>query len=181
MISKLEKQDVTKSGKYFRILLTPIWLLLEYICYRKYWHKIVVPELITNDEIFNFLNRNDFEYRKKYFIKKDLIDDNEKISGKSLEEAKQVIKKDFVEALTNLISANCSVNIEDFISLLVETDLEVIKNQEEYFSGRVYSVKIQFYRLWWLQKAKKYTFIWLLIFLNIVAGIFVAGITAYNL
>lgn len=168
LYSKLEGQDVTNSGRLFRILLAPIWLLLEYLCYRKYWHKILIPELITNDNIFDFLDKNEFEYRKNKLIKKDLVEDYEKLNGRTESEIKQIIKADYVEALVKLISENCSTNIEDFLNLQVIVETEIREIDGEYFRASLFTVIIQFHRLWWLQKAKKYTLIWTMLVLLII-------------
>ena len=96
MFNFLESLDRnnSKKGLYFKIFLAPIWLLLEYICYKKYWEKIILPELVTNDEIFNFLNDNEFSLHKGILIKKDLIDDNDFLSAHRLDDCKNIIKKD---------------------------------------------------------------------------------------
>lgn len=157
---KLESQDISSTGKWFRILLAPIWLILEYICYVKYWKRIIIPELITNDKIFEFLDKNEFEYTKDKLIKKDLIDEIESFNGKDLDTIKYEVQKEYTEHLINLISKNCSTNIEEYLSLIVNTDLEVIAVASEYYRVGIYKVIIQYCRLWWLNKARKYTFFW---------------------
>ncbi len=165
MFNFLESLDRnnSKKGLYFKIFLAPIWLLLEYICYKKYWKKIILPELVTNDEIFNFLNDNEFSLHKGIFIKKDLIDDNDFLSAHRLDECKNIIKKEFVEKLSKLITENCNTNIEEYISLTVNTDNLLSKTDGEVYSNRVYEVTIQYCRFWWLKKSLQYSIIWLIL------------------
>lgn len=158
--SFLEKNDHSTFGKWFKIILAPIWFLLEYICYIKYWKKIIVPEMITNDKIFDFLDKNDFQYTGDSFCTKDLLDDYENLRGLSLEESRQKIRKEFVESLFALISENCSLNIEDLLTLQVFTQSIIKKISGEYFRANVYEVCIQYWRLWYLRKAKFSTIVW---------------------
>lgn len=169
----LENLDITKSGKFFKIFLAPIWLLLEYICYQKYWKNIILLEFITNDKLFEFLDNNEFGYKKGRFVKKDLIDDNEYLSGRKLDDCKHIIKREFIETLTDLINTECTTNIEDYISLIVSTDIKISKVDDEVFQAKIYEVYIQFCRYWWLQKAIQYSIVWLLIFSLIIISAYI--------
>ena len=164
MYQFLESLDNTTKGKYFRIFLAPIWLLLEWLCLKKYWYKIILPEFVTNDEIFSFFDKNEFGLKNGRFIKKDLIDSNEYLLGRKNEECKVIIKKEFIESLSKLISDNCSTNVEDYISLIVITDTVVTKKDDEIYRNNVYEVTIQFCRYWWFKKAQQYSFFWIVVF-----------------
>lgn len=164
----LEKQE---NNFWFKMLFAPIWCILEYICFLKIWKKHILPELVTNDEIFSFFDKNDFAYQKNKFIKKDLVDEQQKLSGHNLEEVKYIVKQDYIEAFTKKISENCSTNIEDFITLIVNAEMEVRSINNEYYKSKIYTVIIQYCRLWWLQKAKQYTIFWLLSIGTIIVGL----------
>lgn len=155
----LERQE---NNLWFKLLVPPIWYLLEYICFVKLWKQHILEELVTNDEIFSFFDKNDFAYQNNKFIKKDLIDEHQKLIGHNLEEVKILVKQDYIEAFTKIISENCSTNIEEFITLIVNAETEVRCIDNEYYKSKIYTVIIQYCRLWWLQKAKQYSIIWLI-------------------
>ena len=103
-----------------------------------------------------------------------MVEDYEKLNGRTESEIKQIIKSDYVEALVKLISENCSTNIEDYINLQVIVETEIKEINGEYFRAALFTVIIQFHRLWWLQKAKKYTLIWtMLVSLIILLSTFI--------
>lgn len=157
----LEKQDITKSGRLFRIFLAPIWFLMEYFCFKKYW-KIILSEFIENQKLFEFLDQNEFALKDNRFVKMDLIDSNEYLQGRTLQDCKHIIKKEFVEELPRLIESNCSINIESLLTLVVNTDFMVTYAEDgTSYRNAFYEVYIQYCRLWWVQKAKKYMFVWL--------------------
>ena len=157
----LEKQDTSKSGRLFRIFLAPIWFLMEYFCFRKYW-KIILSEFIETPELFKFLDQNEFALKNNRFVKMDLIDSNEYLQGRSLQDCKYIIKKEFVEELPKLIENNCSINIESLLTLIVNTDFVITQSEDgKSYRNAIYEVYIQYCRLWWVQKAKKYMFVWL--------------------
>lgn len=171
MFQYLENLDTTRFGKFYKILLAPIWLIQEYICFKKYW-KIILAELIENDSIFEFLDRNDFGLENNRLIKKEPIDSHEFLKGRKLEECKEIIKKEYISVLFDLISKNCNINIEEFVSLIVNTDIKIIKDNGNYYRHGIYEVIIQYCRLWWYEKAKKYTIIWSIVFVFLMAIIY---------
>lgn len=160
MYEFLESLDTSKFGRFFKVFLAPLWLLLEYICYRKYW-KIILSELLGTPEICDLLNKNFFGLYHGRLVKKDLIDDNEYLSGRKLSECKEIIKHEYCEVLVKLISENCNTDIEELITLLVTTYTVPHKSDMDIVKVGVYEVSIQFNRYWWLSKAKHYTFAWL--------------------
>lgn len=167
----LENQDVSTSGKWFRIILSPIWLLLEYLTYRYQW-KIIVSEFIENDKIFDFIDKNEFGLKFGKFIKKDLIDNVEFLRGRNIEESKKIIKDEYSETLRTLIQQNSNFNLGEIISLLVNIEVLLTKDKQtgEIYKNNVYSVSIQYIRLWWLNKAIQYTIVWF-IFISIISGL----------
>ncbi len=173
MFNFLESLDTTKFGKFFKIFLAPIWFVLEWLCFRKYWN-IILSELIEEDEIFNFLDRNEFGLQKNKIIKKDLIDNNEFLRGRKLDDCKEIIKKEYIIALTDLFRKYCNINIEEIISLVVTTDNKITKINGESYRNNIYEVSIQYCRLWWFEKAKTYLFWWFISV--IIIGLIIFGI-----
>ncbi len=171
MFNFLESLDTTKFGKWFKILLAPIWFLMEWLCFKKYW-KIILSELIeSEDAIIDFLDKNEFGILGNRLVKKDLIDNNEYLQGRKLEECRAIIKKEYVIALTDLFRKYCNVNIEEIIALTVSTDVKLTTINGEIFKNNIYEVAIQYCRLWWVQKAKIYT-IWWFISCCVIATLF---------
>jgi len=146
----------------------PIFLLLEYITYWWFWKKIVIGDLLTSDVIVDFLDKNEFEYTGNKLIKMDLIESNPYFDRLSLVEAQQTIKKEYVEAFSELITTNIPTNIEDYITLYVETEIKIVKSNNENYRNKIYIVNIQFCRYAYLQNAIKIFKYWLL---SIIFGI----------
>lgn len=167
MFEYLESLDNTKFGRFFKIFLTPIWFVMEWLCFKKYWN-IILSEIVENDSIINFFDKNEFGISKNRIIKKDLIDNNEFLKGRSLNDCQAIIKKEFVIALTDLFKKHCNINIEEIISLTVTTDTVITTISNETYRNNIYEVAIQYCRLWWFQKAKKYLVWWLLTFLTLL-------------
>lgn len=152
------------------IVGAPIWWYLEKRCFNKVWKNIICKEILTNDEIVDFMNRNEFSYRPEKFYKADLISSNEFFKRSTLAESKVFIQKEYSEALVELFREHIQFDIEEYVTLIVETDTEVIQSPNgETVSAKIYKVTLQFCRYFYLQKAKTYLinwFIWLSLFLG---------------
>jgi len=156
------------STKIKRLILNvfcPIFLLFEYLCYKYFWKNIVIKEILTSDEIVDFLDKNEFGYTGNYILKSDLLSDNEYYDRLDLEEARKLVKKDFVSAISELITKNISINIEDFITLLVTTEVKIISKNNNINKAKIYTVKLQFSRYYFLQQIIKKFYIWITIVL----------------
>ncbi len=160
-----------KRYKIMSFWFAPIFLLFEYIVY-KYWWKIILTELITSkDDIINFLNKNEFALQKGRLIKKEIYDDIEFLTEKTTDEAKEIIKIDYVEKLTALIAKDVSLDLENYITIIVETDNKITNINGNNYSNFIYTVYIQFCRYWYLSRNIKLFIYWLLLFLPILLGI----------
>lgn len=168
----LENMWMNKFNRFIYKLFSPVFLILEIITFRYYWNKIIIPELITNDKIFDFLDKNEFGFKRGRIIKKDLFDDNEFYDSLNLDEAKAKIKSEFVETITNLLSTETNIDIENYLTMIVLTDLKITKNQGEIYRNKVYTVYIQFCRYYFLMKCIKYTIIWISLLLISILSIY---------
>ena len=146
------------KNRFWYILFSPIFMLLEFMTYRYFWKKIILPELITKDDIFKFLDKNEFGFHRGRLIKKDILDDNEFYDSLDLEQAKEAIKKEFVSGLTDLINAHSTFDIEEYLVLIVTTELKLTHNKGEVYRNKLYTVTIQYCRYYYLQKCSKYFF-----------------------
>lgn len=165
------KDDISKKWNIFINIFAPFFCLLEYIVYYYFWEKVVLGELLTNDVIVDFLDKNEFGFnknKKSKISKTDLIESNEFFDRLNLEDSKEIIKKEFVESISNLINKNISINIEDYITLIVKTDNKIIFEKNQRFSAKVYSVDIQFYRYYFLKQLCKKTINWFICFVIIL-------------
>lgn len=159
----LENQDTSNRGKWFRILLAPVWLIMELITYFHHWNTIK-HEFIENDKLFEFLDKNEFGIERGKFIKKDLIDSVEYLRGRPIDECRNIIRREYTESVFDLINNNCTFNIGEIIALLVSTETFVNKDEKtgEVTRHNIYSVAIQYVRLWWLTKAIHYSIVWII-------------------
>ncbi len=169
--------DENKSSKlksFFTFLITPIFYLLEYLVYRYYWKKIVIVEMLTSDEIVGMLEKNDFSYDGKIIKKADLLSENEYFDRLNLDEAKELIKKEYVLFFDELFQKNVAINIEDYITLIVTTETKAVKDKGEVFRDKIYTVTLMFCRYYYLQKIKTKLKIWLIVMSLIsVIGLFI--------
>lgn len=179
----LESISLKESKSFMARLIynwiSPIGLLLEYLVYRYYWKKIIIPEIFTNDEIVNFLDKNEFSFDGFKIWKSDLIENNEFFNRQSMEESKNIIKKEYVEAFVDIFQNNTSLNIEDYINLTVDTDLKMIKYENQFFKSKIYTVTVRFSRSYFLAKAKTKTIWWLFKILGL-AILFYLGYYSIN-
>ena len=156
---------ITKTKKFIYLLLIPYFYFIETIIRYKIWKKTILPELITNDIIIGFLDKQEFSYKKGIIYKQDLLESNEFFDRVNLEEAKETIKKEYFEALIQLFTDNINFNIEDWITILVNVEYKwAVEKNGEYAKAKVYEIKIQYCREYFFLQAKKYLLRWLLIF-----------------
>jgi len=163
----LENTESTKFKRIIYKLFIPIFFILEYIVYKYFWEKIIIPEIITNDEIFNFIDNNEFGIKYGRFVKKDLIDTNEYYDSMKIDEARVLIKEEFVKKLTMLIDKNCLIDIENYITLQVLTKELITSKNGNYYNNKLYTVYIQFCRYFYLIRSLKILIYWILILLSI--------------
>jgi len=147
--------------KYIYNIFIPLFLLMEWIIYKYYWKNIVLKEILTSDEIVSFLDKQEFGYNNGILKKADLLKNNEFFDRLNSEEAKEIIKKEYVEAISTLFSENIALNIEEYINLQVTVEIKVIKNNGDNFRDRIYTVIIQFCRQYFIEQARQKTKSWL--------------------
>lgn len=145
--------NAPKSKRFLYNLFIPFFLFLEWLVYYYYWKNIIVKELLTSDEIVNFFDANDFGYTGNKIYKADLLASNEFFDRLNMEEAKNVIRKEYIDTVSNILANNISINVEDFLNLQVTVEIKVIKHKGEYFRDKIYTVTIKFCRYYYLQKA----------------------------
>lgn len=143
---------------FFQDLFLPIFLIIEYICYIKIWKKIVIPELLTNDEIVGFLDRNEFGLKKYMLWKKELIEKDSILDTFNPEEAEFAIQSEVVNGFTEIIEKHTNVDIENYITLNVKIDIESYDDTSK--RHKIYTIKIMYYRYPEIMLKKKYLIWW---------------------
>lgn len=163
-LDKITVQKPTKFNSRLYTAFLPIFAVLECLVYRYYWKKIIIQELLTNDEIVKFLDANEFGYRFYKLYKKDILD-LERVQGTTIEEMHKSIHQEFNVAFLKLFEDHINLDIENHINLVVEIDRTA--------SGiYIYSVTLRFYRLAFVQRALIRLIYWVLLVAAIAAGIY---------
>lgn len=175
----LEKctNDNLKKKYYhlFYIVFAPISLLLESICYWFFWRHICLVEIFTNDEIVDFLDKNEFGYKWNKIYKSDILDDKPFYAEKNLDESKHMLKAEFVKSFAEIFEENIPFKIEDYVTLTVNTELKTVFDNGERFRSKVYNVKLFYCRDFYFNKCMKLTIKWLIIILLILICYFYFG------
>lgn len=150
---KLENIENKDSSLLWNTILLPISLLLEFLYFRKYWG-LICDEMITNDALWNFLDKNDFGYTGKSFVKYGLVEDYEYLQLYK-DKLQETINKEFVLNLSDIIEKNSSFDLENHLILTTEVDYSI----EDKKPFQYFMVSIYFHRLPMLQQKFK-KFIW---------------------
>jgi hypothetical protein len=154
MYNFLEKHTPNGLGGVVGFILSPILFTLELIAYLKLW-KLIRIELITNDKIFEFFDKNNFAYKGFIiyrFVKKDVINPEHPLYSFSndvnvtLEKLKEAIKKDYSVSLTHLIEQHSSFDVSDYLNITVKTFLKMYTLNGNTFFFKIYTVYIQYWR-----------------------------------
>lgn len=145
-------------------LLTPIFLLIEYLVFKHYWKNIILENLLSNESVVNFFYRNEFRFDKTRLVKMDLLEELEgKIDISSLRIAKESIRKEFILAFTKILQENIALDLENLITLYVDIKKKLVKSDSQLHESKIYLVYIQFHRLKNLKETKDKSKTWLII------------------
>lgn len=150
-------------AKLIFIIFLPIIYLIELLVYYHFWKVIIIREMLTNDNIVDFFDRNEFAYQGNKLYKEDLITGNDYYDSKPLDHVQKLLREEFVNSIYQIIKENTQLNLEDNLNLIVECDIKSIKNQTEVLRAKVYSVTIRFYRYHILSSYKSKLFLWVLV------------------
>ena len=136
------------NNKYYNFFLL-YYFILEIIV-KKYFEKIILKNIFEQENIMDFLNRNEFGIKNNILYKKDIIDETLYYGELNNIELEKIIKKDFENIfLEEIQKSNIIFDIENYINVFVEIDFNVEKKL------RIYSIYIRFYRLHIIQELKK--------------------------
>ena len=148
LIKKLEKRDKKGKGNSFlKTVFAPYYFLAELYCRNKIWNNFIFKKMITTDDVFKFLDEQDFEVRKgKRFVKMDLIQDS-RYDFNDLNQSKKLIFQDYSDATLAVLRKNIPFDVENFMNLHVEIDDKVVTSEDgEIYHSLVYYVWIQYWR-----------------------------------
>lgn len=161
---KLDKNKTRYTNKFKNVLRSPIDFYMEFICRKYIWRDFIVKEMITTDNVFAFLDDNDFEYNGTVFRKMDVIQPAHYYDRSDYEESKYLIRKDYIENVINLLNENFSFDIAEYITLLVDVRVQFTQSNGERYRAKVYEVIIQYCREKSYQRVKRN----LILFLSIL-------------
>lgn len=153
--------------RQFYRYLTPIFYLGEMIVYWYYWKYLIKREIFTSDDIIGFLDRNEFGYDGNKIYKIDLLENHEYFDRPNHEEAKEMIRAEFTEAFMKIFSES-SIDIENYINLLVTIETKGIRDNGEYHKSKVFTVTLRFSRQFYIDKVKKSMITWTVWFIIFV-------------
>lgn len=160
------KYRTCKKIKY--ILFLPILYIFEGMYNTKIWNNFIKKTMITNDNIFQYLDNNDFELINNTFHKIELLSTNEFFDISDEKEAKKRILGYYITEITTLLDNNVNFDIESYLNLMVNVDIKYVRSHNEYYKEKIYEVYIQSARNYHWKKIKIYMIIWLLIVLLII-------------
>ena len=149
-----------KFYKFLYYLFLPLFFIIELIVYWYYWRKIILPELLVHDEITDFFVRNEFGYKYYKLYKKDIIEEDSYLDQVDINEVPSLIKSEVTQALLSLISKYATINIEQYINVLVKFKW-IVTNQGTRIKS--YSCDIRFYRLQFIKSDIKYLIWWFIV------------------
>jgi hypothetical protein len=163
--------DPTKWKKFIIFIISPYILLLEYLCYRYFWNKIIITELVTKDPIIEYLNKSEFGFNwlRTKIYKKSILDPSLSFYlTKTNPEIKEYIRAEYVNKLSTLIRTNSNFNIEEYITIVVKVDDKISNINNQIFSNKIFEVDLQFIRLWYINKLIKQIIAWILLVGSII-------------
>lgn len=167
ILKHIEKNYNTKYYNFFLLY----YFILETIV-KNYFEKFIINNIFEQENIMDFLNRNEFGLKNNILYKKDIIDETQYYGELNNIELEKLIKKDFENIfLEEIQKSNINFDIENYLNIFVKIDNNIEKNL------RIYSIYIRFYRLFLIQelkekllkKMKKY-FIIIIILISIFLG-----------
>lgn len=167
-MSKFTRDNAPKINKILLIIFAPYYYIIELIIFKYFWEKIIIEEIFTNDEIIDFLDKNEFGFKNNIIYKSDLINSNEFYDSINLTEAKNIIEKEYVTEFYNLFHKNIMFNIEEYIIINVETELSIIRNHNDVYKERIYRIELFFNRYFYLQKQKQYFKNWIILISSVL-------------
>lgn len=135
---------VENKRKYtiLTIIFAPIFFFIHKKECKFFW-EIILNEIGEKDEIVKFLDKNEFGLVPNKIYKKDVIDDNSDLIAHSTENLKLLIFREFSDNLMDLFKKHCTIDIENYISLLV--DVQLYRKDNSLL--KLYTVSIVYYRL----------------------------------
>lgn len=172
IINFLDWTENNNFGKFLYIVFFPIVYLLEYICYRYYWFNIIFNELLTKEEVLEFLDQNEFGFGsgKRKIYKKDIIAKDDYLDNLKVEEINLQVKKEYVNSIITMINEYSSSDIEEYINMT--TNVKILPESKL----KQYEVSLQYYRFHIL----KTNLFWFLLYIISIIGI-LAILLSYKL
>ncbi len=160
ILKVLEKTENSKLLKFLYFLFLPISYILELLCFKYFWN-LIKNELLTNEEMVEFLSKNEFGYKRNKLYKIDIVEPDSFLNQFNVDELKLKIKQEISEIFIEKIGQITALDIENYLNILVVTDIvEGLKK---------YTVEIRYFRYYVVMSTIKYVFLWFIIVTGVLA------------
>lgn len=134
-IENIYEKNPKKYG-FFCVYYFIIELILK-----RYFDKLIFTNLLTQNTIIEFLDKNEFGFKNNVLYKKDIIDENTFYGEMKNIEIEKLLKSDFEKILLQEINDSyITIDVENYINIFVTVESDKIKNL------RIYSIYIRYYR-----------------------------------
>jgi hypothetical protein len=165
---KIYNDKKNRKKRILHWLFNPYFFFLECAYRRKIWWKYIIPAIIQNDNIFHYLDDNDFELKDGLFHKIELTSDKEYYDVGDPVVIKERVKKDFITIFINLFKDNLSFDIENYVTLIVDVNTKYVEDHHEYYKSQVYEVFLQSCRHEFHLIAKHRFIAWIISFVSLL-------------
>lgn len=145
-----------KRREFWRILIAPYHLLMEYLTIRNFW-KFITDEIGDNVELVTLLDKNEFGIGKWKIYKKDVLFPDDQIYVHDLDKLKLMYFNEFSEAIMTALKKS-AFDVENYVSLVVDAYL----HRESGVMLKMIEVSIMYYRYPLFLKAKRYFKYWII-------------------
>lgn len=178
MIEKIYEY-LTLRGKRIKWYHYP----LEWLVYRYYWNKVILPELIENDDIFGWFEKNDFQLVQRkwsgsHLKTMNVCSDFPVINARNKKEQELYVFKDYWASFSNVLDKHATFDLLNHLIMRVEIeDFEVssghLSSDEKIRHERVFTVFIEFTRRQYIDRIYKQFFTRLFIILPVLLAIII--------
>lgn len=160
-ITRLNTKRLNKRFRIWMLIFFPYYYISEYIRQVFFWN-VILEELDQNQELIDYLDKNEFGIKNRMIYKKDLILPDSDLYGFKLDKLKEMISNEYAVQITNLIEKKSSFNVEDYIGFDVNLyNYRDVEGKEPY---RIYEVYLMYYRRPFFQIMKRKLMWWCITF-----------------
>lgn len=160
ILSIIENPKYSKLINIISTIFPFVRYFIEKKIYKEFWLNDILNNFFTNNDVVDFLNKNEFaliegEIKPKEIVflhKKDVIETNEFYANKNFDLINAGVRKEFISVFVEIIQKEFNTDYENYVNL----DTNVFIDEK---SGlKCYEVIFRFYRenllIKWYRKTK---------------------------